>query len=149
MHPPGNEKGTLPGASLADLDLVSTDTAIVNQSGTKVKPVIGAGFENGSLVPSVEHSTRQPEKTPLTDEQFLLRVIGHSCSWSDGNPVRWQSFLVCAGFDTRPISDVAESLRVSPRLVQLRVAECRVWLAELRTELRGDTVPLKGKGDQP
>ena len=134
MHPPGNENATRQGGALkTDYDATNVTEASLKVNGAELPP--GYAWEGGSIVPC---ELPPVEKVPLNKEQALLRTIAHACQWSKGEPVRWQSFLVCGGFDSRPISEVAESLGVSTRLVQIRVAECREWLSELREELGGD-----------
>jgi hypothetical protein len=122
-----------------DQNQLSKETIPLSAVRVNGKPAPhGYGWEAGKLVP-----VEMPpvEAVPMSREQVLLRAIAHACSWSNGEPVRWQSFLSVAGFDSRPLSEIAESLRVSPRLVQLRVAECREWLVELRAEMEGEARP--------
>ena len=137
----GNENATRQGGALkTDYDTTNVTEASLKVNGIG-QPPAGHAWEGGEIVPLAPPG----EAVALSREQVLLRTIALACSWSQGEPVRWQSFMSVAGFDSRPLSEVAESLRVSPRLVQLRVAECKTWLAELRAELRGEAVPLKGE----
>jgi len=133
--PPKKEAAPLrdaaPEENLTDADsLTDTQPACNSKS---LPP--GYGWEGESIVPTTLPPT---EAVPLTQEQVLLRTIAHACQWSDGNPARWQAFLLCGGYDSSPISEAAELLRVTPRLLQMRVAECRAWLADLRRELESE-----------
>ena len=136
MEPPGNENATGKGGALTenfsnDADSISDTQAACN---SKSLPP-GYSWEGGSIVPC---ELPPVQKLTLTDEQILLRVIGHACSWCDGHPAKWQAFLSVGGYDTRTSADVAESLEISQRSFQLHLKAAREWLADLRAELESE-----------
>jgi hypothetical protein len=127
--PPENEKGTLPGASLADLDLVLTDGGIVNQSGAKVKPVVGAGFENGELVPTVLHSSDQPEPRELTPLSAIGRVFIALLDHAIGKrTLKSCAVMVALRQDCRTPREIADEFGVTPHAVRKAIREANAVL---------------------
>ena len=151
--PPGPENGEGVTRDNADAPekLTSNDSETVQHPSKQINgipaPPAGSGFDDaGELVPV----TLPPQDAePLSREEILLKIIGHACGWANGHPAKWEAFRFVAGYNTLTTAEIAEGLGVSQRSLQGHVAECRLWLAELRMELRGGTVPLKGEGDQP
>jgi hypothetical protein len=102
---------------------------------------VARGVEGYASVPC---SIPPTETAPLTNEQILLRTIGAACVRCEGRPVEWYAFLKAGKFDLRSTAEIAASLKASQRSFQMHVKAAREWLAELRAEMEGNAVPIKG-----
>ena len=153
MHPPGPDAGDDYEARKAKMDReyiraceaagivpdVSCHTS--SQNFAEDGSTVPRGFEGDKTVPC---SMPPTETAPLTNEQILLRTIGAACVRCEGRPVEWYAFLKAGKFDLRSTAEIAASLKASQRSFQMHVKAAREWLAELRAELEGKSVPTKG-----
>jgi hypothetical protein len=93
-----------------------------------------SGFESDAVVPCVEHPSRLPEDLPPSDKLDFAQKVSALLEWVDDpkKTVKFQAGMVALGQRADDPKAIAAEFNCSVRLAQLRIAEAKKVLAELR-----------------